>query len=149
MKVIALRGKSNTGKTTVSRKLAEILISNGASYKMYPNKIDKYLQGELSPLPNGIWPRVDFIMECSFKGKEIGLASVGDYSEYSMAMLTFWNKRGKDLIVLCCRSRGFAVKGIMKEEDHVFVRMEKLKEGEDWQAYCLAKATEIFEKYIA
>ena len=149
MKVIALRGKSNTGKTTVSRKLAEILISNGASYKMYPNKIDKYLQGELSPLPKGIWPRVDFIMECSFKGKEIGLASVGDYSEYSMAMLTFWNKRGKDLIVLCCRSRGRAVNRIKEEKDYVFVKMEKMTEGENWQAYCLTKATEIFEKYIA
>ena len=149
MKVIALSGKGNTGKTSTSRKLAEILISKGASYKIYPRRIYKYSQGELSPLPQGIWPRGDFIMECSFKGKEIGLASFGDWWKDVIDMLEFWSKRSKDLIVLCCRSKGIAVDRIAKEKDHVFVRMEELTEGEDWQAYCLKKASEIFKKYIA
>lgn len=148
MKVIALRGISNSGKTSTSRKLAEILISNGASYKIYPKRIQKYLKGELLPMAQGMWPNGDFIMECSFKGKEIGLASAGDWWKDVIDILYFWSKQGKDLIVLCCRSKGFAVSGIKKEKDYVFVRMEKLKAGEDWPAYCSAKANEIFKKYI-
>lgn len=110
MKILALQGSANSGKTTSIILLMELLEKDGAIILKDLKK-------------RGARERT-LIME--YHGRLIGITSLGDLSKY---LADFFSKTGHcDLCVCACRSRGgtlVTIQNCAKEDDYFFLFKRK------------------------
>lgn len=97
MKVIALKGRRNTGKTTTIKLLSDILISNGYTQVqgMYQNN-----------------RRGDFLDIYNNGTKKVGLSSAGDTDLVINKNLNDLQINSCDIAVCACRTRGGTITAI-------------------------------------
>ncbi len=92
MKIIALRGKENTGKTSSIKLFYKKLLKNEAKELLY---VDEY----------GGVKYEDFYAIVSFKGKTIGITSYGDNGNVLAEPFKEFYNHKCDIVVTACRVR--------------------------------------------
>lgn len=88
MKIIALQGRGDSGKTTTIKMLPDILIANG--FKQVPNKNKNYGGDFLDIFVNG--------------NKKVGITSSGDTFDLVNNRLTDLVKEKCDVCICACRT---------------------------------------------
>ncbi|MBQ9463467.1 MAG: hypothetical protein IJU68_07435 [Bacteroidales bacterium] len=87
MKVITLTGPSNSGKTTTLNRLYERLLKSGATDILPPNVcIDS--------------PSTDKEYYINWKGKKVGIVTMGDWSNVIIWYLGLYSGRTADVLII-------------------------------------------------
>lgn len=89
MKIIALRGKGNVGKTSTIRNLHDIMLNDG------------FIQE-----PDGFGGRTDIYDILVKNDVLIGITSSGDTEDVLNSRLEMFNERGCEIVICACRTRG-------------------------------------------
>ncbi|HEX6981291.1 MAG TPA: abortive infection family protein [Balneolaceae bacterium] len=89
MKIIALRGKSNIGKTTTIRNLYDIMLSDGFAQE-----------------PGSFGGRTDIYDIVTKNNVLIGITSSGDTEDVLNSRLEMFNERECGIVICACRTRG-------------------------------------------
>ena len=99
--MIILQNKSNSGKTSTLRELANILISKTRKYKI--------LEGNLN--------KGDFIIEIEYNSKKIIIISMGDTAKsLEKKYKEVWDKcENIDIIFGACRTKGKTISEVKKQ----------------------------------
>lgn len=95
--IIALRGKSQTGKTTTLKKLIEIIKEKGhgvTTLEQYKN---------------------DIVIVVEINGKNVGITTRGDFKSYLATDFAEFEKWSCELFVCACRSKGETVDFLEKQ----------------------------------
>ena len=112
MKVIALRGPENSGKSHTLNVVYQFLLRDG--YIQVP--------GHFIGLGN---PKFEDILDILEKGsKKVGVCGMGDYQKGGgslMILLDDLEKRGCDVVVCCCRNITAIEKAVSAYSNHVFI----------------------------
>ncbi len=112
MKVIALRGPVNSGKSHTLNIVYQFLLNDG--YIQVP--------GHFTPLGNPVSEDILDILEKN--GKQVGICGMGDYQNggNSLAiLLADLQSRGCDVTLCCCRQIAAIEKQVSFYSSHLFI----------------------------
>lgn len=93
MKVIVLNGPSNSGKTTTLHELYKHLVSAGA-YDIEPPQIHPFDDR-------------DSIYYVQYRGKRIGIVTLGDYATETVFQIGVFLSKGADTLVIANSCKAF------------------------------------------
>ncbi len=147
MRIIALQGKHNCGKTATLKQLIEIVHKDNFTYEGVNPKGDVL---ELCRRPKG-----DMQYWCTHNGVKIGITTRGDARRYLQADFFTGRKNfnDRDIVVCAIRSRGGTVDFVNEHSTDGLVICEKKLvadiAGEDQQKMANAEqAKEIFNNLM-
>jgi len=135
-KMIILQNKSNSGKTSTLRELANILISKGGKSVL--------IEGDLI--------HGDFIIKVSYNNQEIIIISMGDIGEELKKKYNqVWDNYTKiDIIFGACRTKGETVSVVKEQAKDKFFNIiwtATYKNKSDQQNLNNKRANELFRTF--
>lgn len=121
MKVIALKGTHNTGKTETIIELYNLLVRDIDSYQLVKSKYSVFGKKKQSP-PLGR----DFFAIFENKKHKVGISSYGDNYEIIIKSLKEFEKQECDIVITACLTKGNTHSAI-KEYDCNPIFIDKTK----------------------
>ena len=127
MKVIALRGEPNTGKTHTLRKVHQLMLKMG--FQQVPGTYEDHGNG-------------DFLDVLEFNGRRVGIVSQGDYAKNHKtalsvgALLGRLQEMGCEIAICACtigESKGRIQEAINTYTEHVYIEKQKANSPDDYE----------------
>lgn len=122
MKIIALQGPQNSGKTTAINELYDLLIKDSSTYMLEEDKFSFYQEQKKQPLAK------DFFAIFKRGDITIGVSSYGDTSELIERSFDYFKKQNCDVSITACLTSGRTYNSVINFDQKAhFIRKYKEK----------------------